>query len=93
MSLRILTAFFFLAQFTTQQEGFGPIETPQESEYGQSPIVVDWTYIYQDGKAEETDKILADWFHYYEELGEFNNGVLSFLFAHISGGIRHVAIF
>jgi len=96
---RILTATVItclLLQPTRPQDpsqgGFGSLD-PTVSTYGTTPIVIDWTYIYQDGKGQETDEILAKWFHYYESLGEFDNGVLSFLFAHITGGIRHVAIF
>lgn len=60
---------------------------------GYGPIVVDWTYKYNDGKQNETDDALSNWFQYYRAMGEFDNGVLSFIFAHIEGGIRHVTIF
>lgn len=56
-------------------------------------IVVDWTFTYTYGTYMETDSILAQWFNYYKELGEFQNGVLSFYFAHIPDGIRHIQIF
>jgi hypothetical protein len=74
--------------------GFGPVEQNNQAlGYGSTPIVIDWTYQYQEGQQSTTDEALAKWYHYYEEMGEFGNGVLSFLFAHIEGGIRHVAIF
>ena len=31
--------------------------------------------------------------HHHQSLGEFENGVMSYVFAHIEGGVRHIAIY
>jgi len=40
-----------------------------------------------------TDNILELWYRYYERSGEFENGVTSYYFAHIDGGVRHITVF
>jgi hypothetical protein len=91
--LRLVSALTTLLMSTVVAQTTFSNDTLNGTNFTDGPIILDATYTYVIG-TNQSDVIreINTWFKYYESKAEFDNGIKTFMFAHVKNGVRTVVV-